>query len=104
RPRAEVRLVTRKVIRSAAQKQTSHRPINRVPVASSTTGRDRTPRIEPAKMPANFALFVRDRKHRFASNCVVWMQPASNQPKFPENREINREFAKIWPSAAIFRV
>jgi len=22
-------------------------------------------------MPANFALFVRDRKHRFASDCVV---------------------------------
>jgi len=25
------------------------------------------------------------------------IEPVSN-PKFPENREINREFAKIWPS------
>jgi hypothetical protein len=34
-----------------------------------------------------------------------WMQPGSNRsprPKFPANREIYREFCRIWPFAAIF--
>jgi len=32
---------------------------------------------------------------------AVGCQPVS-KPKFPDNREINREFYKIWASAAFF--
>src|SRR5213080_2164727 len=73
-------------------------------IATSASGRDRTSAFEPAEMPANCGLFLRDRETSVriglrGGGCTP--DRTGLQLKFPANREINREFCKIRPSAAV---
>jgi hypothetical protein len=66
--------------------------------------RPHVPHLNPRKCPQIAAYLSETGKHRFASDCVVadalWIEPVST-PKFPANREINREFCGFWRLAAI---
>jgi len=61
--------------------------------------------LNARKSPQTAGYSSETEKRQFVSECVVVdaarIEPVSHG-KFPANREIYREFCRIWPFAAIF--